>query len=313
VSRGNRDRAGATPTRFLGVDLAWGRDNASGVVALAGHAFPLRLSSAADVVPDHAAASAWIAAQADGGPTAVGIDAPLLGLGAARRRRPCDDLVSSAFGRFHASTHSPPRAPDPRRFTDRLRRRYGATSLAPGVLPTRARPAIREVYPNALQVLLFGLDRPGSAIMPYKLRRFGQRHLWVTRGLRPFIARCRYALEAEYVDRRAPGWRALVALTPRVTMAHAELKAIEDRWDAVLCALAVAFEHLAPDTMRAYAGAGAAGWRRGYILAPALPIRRGGQGTIDPAGRPAGLCAPRPRRVGPGARRPLGSGPSPPW
>jgi predicted RNase H-like nuclease len=142
------------------------------------------------------------------------------------------------------------------------------------------------VYPNALQVLLFGRDCPGSVIMPYKLRRFGQRRLWVTRGLRPFIARCRRVLEAKYVDRRAPGWRALVGLAPRVTMAHAELKAIEDRWDAVLCALAVALEHLAPDTMRAYAGAGAVGWRQGYILAPALPIRRGGTWSDRSRGTP---------------------------
>jgi predicted RNase H-like nuclease len=287
VTRRGGARAGATPTRFLGVDLAWGHGNASGVVALAGHAFPLRLSSDADVVPDHAAAFDWIAAQADGGPTAVGIDAPLLGLGASRRRRPCDNLVSSAFGRFHASTHSPPRAPDLRRFADRLRRRYGARSLVPSVLPTSVRPAIREVYPNALQVLLFELERRQSAIMPYKRRRFGQKRAWVTRGLRPFIARCRRVLEAEYVDRHAPGWRALVALTPRATMAHGELKAIEDRWDAVLCALAVALEHLAPDTMRAYAGAGSAGWRRGYILAPVLPIRRGARRAIDPRGHPA--------------------------
>jgi predicted RNase H-like nuclease len=276
VSRQGRDGARPAPSRFLGVDLAWGRANSSGVVVLAGQGFPLRLSRGPGVVPSHAAVLAWIAAEADGQPTAVGIDAPLLGLGGPRRRRPCDDLVSRAFGRFHASTHTPPLAPDLLRFAARLRRRYGARSLAPDVSPTPARPAIREVYPNALQVLLFGLDRRGSAILPYKRRRFGKTRAWVTRGLRPFIARCRRVLEAGYVDRRAPGWHALVALTPGVTMSHAELKAIEDRWDAVLCAVAVALEHLAPGTMHAYAGAGPAGWRGGYILAPMLPTARTG-------------------------------------
>ena len=53
-------------------------------------------------------------------------------------------------------------------------------------------------------------------------------------------------------------------------MPVSELKAVEDRWDAVLCAVAVALEHLAPGTMHAYAGAGRAGWRGGYILAPTL-------------------------------------------
>ena len=271
MSGPGRDGARPAPSRFLGVDLAWGCGNSSGVVVLAGRTFPLRLSGGPGVVSSHAAALAWIAAEADGHPAAVGIDAPLLGLGGLRRRRPCDDHVSRAFGRFHASTHSPPLAPDLRRFAVRLRRRYGARCLAPDVPPARGQPAIREVYPHALQVRLFGLDRRRAVIAPYKGRRFRGKRAWVTRGLRPFIARCRRALEGEYLDPRAPGWQALLALAPRVTMPIAELKAIEDRWDAVLCAVAVALEHLAPGTMQAYAGAGPAGWRGGYILAPALP------------------------------------------
>jgi 2-methylisocitrate lyase-like PEP mutase family enzyme len=159
VSGPGRDGARPAPSRFLGVDLAWGCGNSSGVVVLAGRTFPLRLSGGPGVVSSHAAALAWIAAEADGHPAAVGIDAPLLGLGGLRRRRPCDDHVSRAFGRFHASTHSPPLAPDLRRFAVRLRRRYGARCLAPDVPPGRGRPAIREVYPHALQVRLFGLDR----------------------------------------------------------------------------------------------------------------------------------------------------------
>ena len=147
--------------RFLGVDLAWKARNPSGVVVLEGLRFPLRLVEEPRTLPTHAAVLEWLAGWLDPpGPrlaSAVGIDAPLLGLGGPRRRRQCDDLVARAFGRFHASTHSLPRAPDLAHFTARLRRRYGAGSLAPGVLPARGRPAIREVYPNALQVLLFDL------------------------------------------------------------------------------------------------------------------------------------------------------------
>jgi predicted RNase H-like nuclease len=271
---------------------------------LAGRAFPLRLSGDAGVLPTHAAVLARVAAEADGQPTAVGIDAPLLGLGGPRRRRSCDDLVSRAFGRFHASTHSPPPAPDLARFTAWLCRRYGAGSLAPGALPVSGRPAIREVYPNALQVLLFGLDRRDATIVPYKRQRFGgAKRAWVTRGLRPFIARCRRVLEAGCVDRRAPGWRALVARVPRVTMPVAELKAIEDRWDAVLCAVAVALEHLAPGAMQAYAGAGRDGWRGGYILAPTLPTERTGPAFVGSRGS-------RTRSRRPGVSRP---DPARPW
>ena len=286
--------------RFLGVDLAWKEQNRSGVVALEGRRFPLRLVDGPRTLPGHAAVLDWLAGWVDRpGPrlaTAVGIDAPLLGLAIARRRRPCDDEISRCFGRFHASTHSPPRAPDLARFTARLRRRYGAASLAPDVPSTHGRPAIREVYPNALQVLLFDLERSGATIVPYKLRRFGGKRAWLTQGLRPFIRGCQRVLEASYVDRSDPGWRALVGIAPRVTMTVAELKTVEDRWDAVLCAVVVALAHLAPGTMHAYAG-GRAGWRGGYILAPTLtPHRR----------RPARLASVRRRP----RRRTAGGGPT---
>ena len=65
MSRRGRGRGRPVPSRFLGVDLAWGGGNPSGVVALAGRVFPLSLSDAG-VMPDHAAALAWIAAQARG-------------------------------------------------------------------------------------------------------------------------------------------------------------------------------------------------------------------------------------------------------
>ena len=285
--------------RFLGVDLAWAARNPSGVAVLAGARFPLRLDDGPGTLPTHAATLDWLAGWLDRPgrrvATAIGIDAPLLGLAGAGGRRPCDDDVSRLFGRFHASTHSLPRAPDLAGFTAHLRRRHGARSFAPDVRPAGGRPAIREVYPNALQVLLFDLARRGGTIVPYKRRRFRGKRAWVTRGLRPFIGRCRRVLEAAYVDRSAPAWQALVARGPRVTMTGAELKAIEDRWDAVLCAVAVALEHLAPGTMRAYAG-GRAGWRGGYILAPALMPRRRQLAKL--------ACVPRgPRRLAAGRPR----------
>jgi len=59
---------------------------------------------------------------------------------------------------------------------------------------------------------------------------------------------------------------------PRTLPTHdAVLEWIEDRWDALLCALAVALAELRPGSVRAYAGGrGPRAWRRGYILAPGL-------------------------------------------
>ena len=81
--------------RFLGIDLAWKAANPSGVVALEGPRFPLRLVDGPITLSTHAAVLDWLADQlARPGrrtATAVGIDAPLLGLGrraaAAVRRR----------------------------------------------------------------------------------------------------------------------------------------------------------------------------------------------------------------------------------
>jgi predicted RNase H-like nuclease len=72
---------------------------------------------------------------------------------------------------------------------------------------------------------------------------------------------------------RDPAWQALVADQPRSSMSAAALKNIEDRWDAVLCALGAALEFFEPGSMRFYPE-GHDAWRRGYILAPVLPTRR---------------------------------------
>jgi len=56
-------------------------------------------------------------------------------------------------------------------------------------------------------------------------------------------------------------------------MSGAALKSIEDRWDAVFCALGAALEFFKPGSMRFYPD-GDLAWRRGYILAPVLPTAR---------------------------------------
>src|SRR2546422_11021093 len=101
--------------RFLGVDLAWKDGNSSGVALLGGQRFPLHLRETPHTLPRHADVLGWIARHVAHHRSSVGIDAPLLGLSRdgelARGRRGCDNEVSSAFWRFHASTHSPPRYP----------------------------------------------------------------------------------------------------------------------------------------------------------------------------------------------------------
>jgi len=257
--------------RFLGVDLAWKDSNPSGVALLGGQRFPLHLREMPHTLPRHDAVLGWIARHVSHHRASVGIDAPLLGLGQGRRGG--DNEVSSAFGRFHASTHSPPRYPDLAAFSRALLAGYAFDSFGPGWRPTSRCPAIREVYPNALQVLLFGLDRrPGLIIVKYKQRRFGHKRAWVERGLGPFVERCVETIGGRYLVTRDPAWQAFVAARPRTSMSGAEIKGIEDRWDAVLCALGAAFEFFETGSMRFYPE-GAQAWCSGYILAPTLPTR----------------------------------------
>jgi len=266
--------------RFLGVDLAWKEGNPSGVVALEGTRFPLRLVEAPGTLPTHAAVLDWLAGWLDRTgaepATIVGIDAPLLGLDCVRGRRDCDDEVSRRFGRFAAPVSSLTAFRGMlQRFVAELEARCPRADFCPETRPTPGRPAIREVYPNALQVRLFDLDRPPVRKKHlYKRQKFGSKREWVVRGLGPFVEKCTVVVESRRYIARDRIWRALVRERPRAVDSGPALKALEDRWDALLCALAVALEQLQDGVMRAYTarGHGPGAWRDGYILAPTLRL-----------------------------------------
>ena len=74
-----------------------------------------------------------------------------------------------------------------------------------------------------------------------------------------------------YIE-RDDAWRAFLRERPCADAPERALKALEDRWDAVLCALAVAFEHLERDAMHADTGCEPDAWRRGDIFAPTLRV-----------------------------------------
>ena len=129
------------------------------------------------------------------------------------------------------------------------------------------------MYPNALQVRLFDLDRPPIRKKHvYKRQKFSSKREWVERGLGPFVEKCVGVVEARRYVARDRAWRGLVRDRPSADDRGRALKALEDRWDALLCALAVALEHLQRGVMRAYTGPAPASWRQGYILAPTLRL-----------------------------------------
>jgi len=256
--------------RFLGVDLAWKDGNPSGVALLGGQRFPLHLRDVPRTLPGHAEVLGWIARHVAHHRASVGIDAPLLGLG--RGRRECENEIARAFGSFDASTHSTPSYPGLEDFARDLIAAYELDAMGPDVTPRAGHPALREVYPNALQVFLFDLKR-GTKIIKYKKRKFGRNEWWALKGLGPFVRQVAQTVGGRYVVKSDPAWLRLVDEKPTPGMSTAQLKSIEDRWDALLCALAVALELLEPGSMRFYPE-GALAWRQGYILAPAGPMER---------------------------------------
>jgi len=142
--------------RFLGVDLAWKDGNRSGVALLGGQRFPLHLREVPHTLPRHGGVLDWIARHVAHHRASVGIDAPLLGLGGGRRGG--DNEVSSAFGRFHASTHSPPRYPGLDAFTRALLAGYALECRDPAILVARCERL--GLAPRKLRENLYAVSLP---------------------------------------------------------------------------------------------------------------------------------------------------------
>ena len=230
--------------RFLGVDLAWKDGNPSGVVLLGGQSFPLHLRETPQCLTEHAGVLDWITHHVRQHRAAVGIDAPLLGLDTTGHRG-AERAIGDAFQRFDAPAFHPPKDPELRRFVEKLQERCPLEAFGPHHKPKSGSPAIREVYPNAFQVGLFRLDVTGErTIVKYKRKNghFRAKADWVENGLTPFIARCARTLMDRHLIVDDSSWQAFAADAPDAGKTIRALKSIEDRWDALMCALAVACE-----------------------------------------------------------------------
>ena len=141
--------------RFVGVDLAWGERNATGLCALTGDGVVLASSRASgdDEI------CAWLGPHV-AGDVLVGLDAPLI-VDNLTGQRPCERELAAVFAGRQAGAHpcnrSMPWFADggrAHRLAGRLR-----LSLDPHLGPgTPARTAL-EVYPHTTIVALFGLPR----------------------------------------------------------------------------------------------------------------------------------------------------------
>jgi predicted RNase H-like nuclease len=262
--------------KFIGVDLAWGPNAWTGV-AVIGHEGEL-------LVVDRLRTDDEIAGRLRehlGGPAIVAIDAPLIVRNKAGRR-PCESVVSSLFGRFHAGAHSsnlslPSFREGPRggRLAQLLE-----LDVDPAFEPhAEVRRGI-EVYPHPATVTLFGLER----VIPYKQKP----------GRTPDQRRVAMLQLVDHLDslesavpplrlRGCAAWNRAVGEIAAATT-HAEMNRWEDAVDGVLCAYIGLHRWWYGDERSAVIG----DTETGYIVVPVdervrETARRGGQRRLSNA------------------------------
>jgi predicted RNase H-like nuclease len=253
--------------RYLGVDLAWGRRNRTGLAVL-DHTG--RLLDSLTVRTDDEIA--WFMDQHRTDTLVAAIDAPLVVPNDTGRRR-CEAEVSAQFGRFGAGAYpanrgNPRFIPEPR--GARLAARFG-WEMDPVVQPEPGRRVCIEVYPHPAMVSLFGLDQ----VIPYKVkagRTLPDLKAAYARLLHHIENTCGAVLGLADSSR----WRALHAAASNAGR-KSDLERIEDEIDAVFCAYLAwlwATDRERMTVLGSYA--------TGYIVTPALRAHQFSRGRHSP-------------------------------
>jgi predicted RNase H-like nuclease/alkylated DNA nucleotide flippase Atl1 len=239
----------------VGLDLAWGQGNPSGIAAVGDDG--TLLASATLRTDDEIVG--WIESHA---PRlgVLAIDAPLI-VTNPTGSRPCEKAIHAAFGRFDAGAYPAntgnPNFDPPRALT--LARRLGL-EIDP-TKPSREGVAI-EVYPHPAMIGLFRLGRT----LKYKRKKQGftlqhaetRRLLSLMEGIDPLrLGNSRDWLRVREVVEAADRPRAL--------------RKVEDEIDAVLCAHLAWMWASEPGGLELYGDPVAGYVETGYIVAPPPP------------------------------------------
>ena len=236
---------------FVGLDLAWGEKNQTGVAAIDSDGRLLHVGAAQDDTSIIDAIATFT-----GDECIVAFDAPLI-VNNPTGQRPAEAALNRDFAKFDAGAR-PAFAEKPELKNPRAARLAAALDLDMDPASTSARKAI-EVYPHPASVVLFGLDK----ILKYKRGAFGDRQRDLLK-LMTFI---------EGLDDATPRLRAnrsvaWVELRKRVEAAGrpVQLDRDEDPVDAVLCAYIALYWYHRPDDVTIYGD-----FETGYIVTPSLP------------------------------------------
>jgi predicted RNase H-like nuclease/ppGpp synthetase/RelA/SpoT-type nucleotidyltranferase len=232
---------------FVGVDLAWGDRQPTGLAVLDEDAHLLHVSTVRTDEEIRTALTPYVE-----GPCLVGIDAPLIVVNATGSR-PAEQQLTRDFRRFEAGAH-PSNTGKPE-FANgtrgaRICRMFG---LDMDPRSGRKRRAI-EVYPHPATVVLFGLGKT----LKYKAKP----------GRSLDLLRAELLLLMDHVERLVTTeetWRDLRTRVETATR-KVDLRQVEDQVDAVVCAYVALFAERWPERTTTYGD-----FERGYIVTPTLP------------------------------------------
>ena len=236
---------------FVGLDLAWGEKNQTGVAVIDSDGRLLHVGAAQDDASIEAAIAPYVSDEC-----LVAIDAPLI-VNNPTGHRPCEAALNRDFQRFDAEAR--PACADMPEFKDPRGARI-ATALGLDMDPTStsSRRAF-EVYPHSATVVLFELKK----ILKYKRGAFEDRHrellqlMTLIEGLDGATPRLR--------ANRSVAW---VTLRKQVDAATrpGQLDRDENPVDAVVCAYVALYWYLRPEDVTVYGD-----FATGYIVTPTLP------------------------------------------
>lgn len=231
---------------YIGIDLAWGSKNPTGLAVLDAEGALVHLAT---VHTDEEIRES-LAAYADG-PCLAGIDAPLI-VTNPTGSRVAEQELNADFRGFEAGAH-PSNTGKPE-FANGTRGARVARMLGLDMNPAsgRARRAI-EVYPHPATVVLFGLTKT----LKYKAKP-GRTLDSMRSELLTLMG------HIERVVRTDQTWQALRARVETATR-KVDLRHAEDQVDAVVCAYVALFADRFPERVTIYGS-----FELGYIVTPTL-------------------------------------------
>ncbi|HWJ65566.1 MAG TPA: DUF429 domain-containing protein [Nocardioides sp.] len=241
---------------YVGIDLAWGERNPTGLAVLDADGRLVHVSAAQTDDQVAAALSSYVE-----GACLVAIDAPLI-VRNPTGNRPAEAALNKDFARFDAGAHPSNTSKPELGEQTRGARIVARLGLDMNPRSGRARRAI-EVYPHPATVALFRLGRtlkyknkPGRSLEQLRAALVGL--LDHVEGLA--------SADPPLVTKGEDG--AWLALRTAVETAErkSELRVVEDQVDAVVCAYVALFRDRWPDRVTTYGD-----FDTGYIVTPTLP------------------------------------------